>query len=87
MDFVELPNVGSKNINALSPLRLGNFVIIRHPKSKRVYMGEVLDIYTQGSGSRYGSLVEVDGISGLSALTVHVYRPVNIGSVCDSFFN
>jgi hypothetical protein len=68
-----LPNVGSNNINALFPLQLGNFVSIRHPKSKHVYVGEVLNIYAQGSGSRYGLLVEADSVSGLSALSVHVY--------------
>ena len=42
---------------------------MRHPKTKHVYIGEVLDIYTQASGNRYGSVIDaaVNGASGLSA--------------------
>ena len=43
---------------------------------KCVCIGEVLDIYTKWSGSCYGSILTVDGIPGLSALSLQVYQPI-----------
>ena len=54
----------SKQVLPFYPLQLGNFVIMRHPKTKRIYIGEVSDIYTKGSSSRYGSVLAADGVSG-----------------------
>ena len=70
-------NLASKNINAIWPLCLGNFVIMWNPKSKRVYIGEVLNILRQGKG-RYGSITEADGVTGISALSLQVYRAIHI---------
>ena len=57
-----------KNINQLYPLQLGNFAIMHHPKIKHMYIGEILNISTKGSGICYGSVLTTDGTSGLSAL-------------------
>ena len=59
---------------------------MRHPKTKCVYIGEVLDIYTQASGSRYGSVIDVNGASGLSSLSLRVYRAVVMDIVCNLIF-
>ena len=56
--IAELPNIVSKNVNQL---QLGNFAFMHHPKTKCMYIGEVLDIYMKGSSSRYGSILTVDG--------------------------
>ena len=51
----------------------GNFVTMRNPKSKRVYIGKVLNILKQGKGNN-GSITEADGVTGISALSLRVYR-------------
>jgi hypothetical protein len=43
-----------------------------------MYIGEVLDIYAKGSGSRYGSVLTANGISGLSAFSLQVYRLIEM---------
>lgn len=78
---VVLPNVSSRNITQLHPLRLYNLAIMRHPKSKRIYIGQVLDIFSKAQSSRYNSILQADGTSGLSALAVRVYRDANIDQV------
>jgi hypothetical protein len=72
----------AKNINQLYPLQLGNFTVMRHPKTKQVYLGEVLDIYSKGSSSHYGSLLAADGVSGLSAISLQVYQPIIMDIIC-----
>ncbi|KAF7969844.1 hypothetical protein HWV62_25914 [Athelia sp. TMB] len=67
-----LPNVATKNINSINPLRLGHFVIMRNPA--RTYIGEILDILLQGNNSRYGSAQSADGTAGLSSVILRVYR-------------
>jgi len=59
---------------------------MRHPKTKHVYIGEVLDIYTQASGSHYGSVIDANGASGLSSLSLRVYRAVVMDIVCNLIF-
>ena len=58
----------------------GNFVTMRNPKSKRVYIGKVLDILRQGKGNN-GSITEADGVTGISALSLRVYRAILTHSV------
>ena len=43
-----------------------------------MYIGEVLDIYAKGSGSRYGSVLTADGIAGLSVFSLQVYRLIEM---------
>jgi hypothetical protein len=44
-----------------------------------MYIGKVLNIYTKGSGSHYGSVLTTDGASGLSALLLRVYWLIAMG--------
>lgn len=71
----------------LYPLRLGNYVILRHPKSERIYIGEVLDIFAQAQSSRYNSLAAANGTPGLSALAVRVYWVPNMNIDTVSLFD
>ena len=50
---------------------------MQNPKSKRVYIGKVLNILKQGKG-RYGSITEADGVTGISALSLRVYQAIHI---------
>lgn len=73
-----LPNIGSKNVTSIYPLRRTNFVIMR--TQKRNYIGQVLDIYRRGSGSRHGSILESATISGLSYLSLRVFLVLDVVS-------
>jgi hypothetical protein len=59
----------------------GHFVIMC-TDLLRFYIGEVLDIYKQGTGSRYGSVNDVSTTSGLSYLALRVYLPPKMSLVC-----
>ena len=50
---------------------------MQNPKSKRVYIGEVLDILKQGKGN-YGSITEADSVTGILALSLRVYQAIHI---------
>jgi hypothetical protein len=56
-----VPNISGQNVNAFVPLRRGNFVIIS--TKLRFYVREVLDIYKQATGSRYGSVDDANSAS------------------------
>ncbi|KAL7280478.1 LOW QUALITY PROTEIN: hypothetical protein ACG7TL_005410 [Trametes sanguinea] len=49
----DLPNLPSKNVTAINPLRPGSFVIMKN--DRRTYLGEVLDLYKK-TKNRHGSL-------------------------------
>ena len=44
----------------------------------RFYIGEVLDIYKQAAGSRYGSVDDANSASSLSFLALRVYLPLQV---------
>ena len=69
-----LPNVGSRNVNAIFRLFVGNFVIIR--TDNRTFIGEVLDIYKKGMSNRYASIESADSLSQLAAVAVRAYVPL-----------
>ncbi|KAI0349019.1 hypothetical protein OH77DRAFT_1415677, partial [Trametes cingulata] len=71
----ELPNLSSRNVSALNPLRLGSLVIMRN--EARTFLGEVLDIYKKAN-RRHGSVEMATGISGLSYLSLRVYLPLTV---------
>lgn len=75
----ETPNIAAQNINALFRLQRGNFVIMS--TKLRFYIGEVLDIYKQAAGSRYGSVEDATAASGLSYLALKVYLPLQVQQV------
>ncbi|KDQ56779.1 hypothetical protein JAAARDRAFT_207846 [Jaapia argillacea MUCL 33604] len=75
-----LPNVASKNVTAVNPLRLRSFVIVKN--SHRTYIGEVLDIYKKGSSSRHGSILSASTMAGLSYLSVRVFVPLLSHPTC-----
>ena len=65
---MQLPNLGSKNVTALHPLKRDMFVIMRS-STDRFYIGQVLDLYKRGANSRYGSVELASTAQGLSWLS------------------
>jgi hypothetical protein len=76
----DTPNIAGQNINMIYRLLCGNFVIMC-TEIQRFYIGEVLDIYKQGTSSRYGSVDDASTASGLSYLALRVYLPLTVTSV------
>ncbi|EIW56114.1 uncharacterized protein TRAVEDRAFT_50602 [Trametes versicolor FP-101664 SS1] len=66
----DLPNLHSKNVTSINPLRPGALLIMKN--EARTYLGEVLDIYKK-SNRRHGSLDMASSTSGLSYLSLRVY--------------
>ena len=62
-------------MNGLFYLKQGSFLII-HNESKRIYIGEVLDLYKLAAGNRYSSMKRANGVEELKYLSVHVYLPL-----------
>ncbi|KAL1941731.1 hypothetical protein VTO73DRAFT_6731 [Trametes versicolor] len=76
----DLPNIASKNVNAVYPLRPGNFVIMRSSTdTSLLYIGEILDLYKYVS-RRHGSIDSAAGLSGLSYMSLRVYLPLVVGT-------
>ncbi|KAI0688076.1 hypothetical protein C8T65DRAFT_746794 [Cerioporus squamosus] len=73
----ELPNLASKNVTKVIPLRKDSVVIVQNPE--RMYVGVVCDIIKKTSG-RNGSMEELTSCSGLVALAVQVYLPVGMST-------
>ena len=71
-----VPNISRKNVNAFVPLQHGNFVIIS--TKLQFYVGEVLDIYKQATGSHYRSVDDANSASDLSFLAFRVYFPLQV---------
>lgn len=71
-----VPNISGQNVNTFVPLRRGNFVIMS--TKLRFYIGEVLDIYKQAAGSRYGSVDDANSASSVSFLALRVYLPLQV---------
>ena len=61
-------------MNTFVPLRRGNFVIM----STKLRFGELLDIYKQAAGSRYGLVDDANSASSLSFLALRVYLPLQV---------
>ncbi|KAH9853326.1 hypothetical protein C2E23DRAFT_859281 [Lenzites betulinus] len=75
----DLPNIVSKNVNTLNPLRPGSCVIMHSStKSALLYVGEILDLYKYAS-RRHGSIDSAAGLSCLSYLSLRVYLPMTVG--------
>ncbi|KAJ2965538.1 hypothetical protein NUW54_g14085 [Trametes sanguinea] len=74
----DLPNLSSKNVTAIHPLRPGSYVIMKN--KKRTYLGEVLDIYKK-MNHRHGSLDVATSAVGLSYLSLRVYLPLSTSGV------
>ncbi|KAJ3002779.1 hypothetical protein NUW54_g5663 [Trametes sanguinea] len=70
-----VPNLMSKNVTSLNPLRPGTFLVMK--SAKRTYIGEVLDVYKMIS-RRHGSVDVATSVSGLSYLSLRVYLPLTI---------
>ena len=77
-----MPNLSAQNVNTFVPLERGNCVIMS--TKLRFYVGEVLDIYKQAAGSRYGSIDDATTASGLSYLALRVYLPLQVQLVSDT---
>ncbi|KAJ3003668.1 hypothetical protein NUW54_g5184 [Trametes sanguinea] len=72
-----LPNLPSKNVNTINPLRPGCLVIMRN--KVRMYVGEVLDLYKPVS-RRHGSIDSATSAAGLSYLSLRVYLPLTLNT-------
>ena len=70
-----VPNIQSRNVNSLFYLKQGSFLIICN-EAKRIYIGEVLDLYKLAAGNRYGSVKRANGVEELKYLSVCVYLPL-----------
>lgn len=70
-----VPNIQSRNVNGLFYLKQGSFLIIRN-EAKRIYIGEVLDLYKLAASNRYGSVKRANGVKELKYLSVCVYLPL-----------
>ncbi|KAI0645527.1 hypothetical protein C8Q79DRAFT_1104104 [Trametes meyenii] len=71
----DLPNLSSKNVSTINPLRAGCFLIMKN--EARTYLGEVLDVYKKAN-RRHGSLDLATSSSGLSYLSIRVYLPLTV---------
>ncbi|KAJ7679396.1 hypothetical protein DFH06DRAFT_1166490 [Mycena polygramma] len=78
---IELPNVTTRNVSVLYPIVIGSFLIMR--TAKRVYIGEVLDIYKKGSSGRYGSIPMASAISDIQAFSLRVFLPLQFTQTHD----
>ncbi|KAG6895347.1 hypothetical protein C0992_001720 [Termitomyces sp. T32_za158] len=80
----ELPNLAGKNVNDLFPMKIGNYAILR--TEKRIYIGEILDMYKKAASGRYGSVADVGKAALLQAISVHVYLPLTmVGQLKERF--
>jgi len=70
--------MGSRNVNGVFRLLVGNFVIIR--TDNRTFIGEVLDIYKKGMSNHYASIESADSLSQLAAVAVRAYLPLYVVS-------
>jgi len=75
--FSQLPNLTSKNVTVLHPLKRDMFVIMRS-STDRFYIGQVLDLYKRGANSRYGSVESASTAQCLSWLSLRVYLPLQL---------
>jgi len=75
--LLQLPNLGSKNVTALHPLKRDMFVIMRS-STDRFYIGQVLNLYKCGANSCYGSVELASTAQGLSWLSLRVYLPLQL---------
>ncbi len=66
--------MGSRNVDAIFRLFVGNFVIIR--TDNRTFIEEVLDIYKKGMSNRYASIESANSLSRLAAVAVRAYVPL-----------
>ncbi|KAI0676074.1 hypothetical protein C8Q78DRAFT_1075020 [Trametes maxima] len=71
----DLPNLHSKNVSSINPLRAGCLLIMKN--EARTYLGEVLDVYKKAN-RRHGSLDIATSSSGLSYLSIRVYLPLTV---------
>ena len=72
----QLPNIATKNVTAIYQLQRGSFLIMR--SEKRLYIGQVLDLYKRGSNSRHGSVNNLSTVQGLSWVSLRVFLPLAI---------
>src|ERR1700678_1348980 len=73
--LLQLPNLSTKNVTSLHPLKHDMFVIM-HLSTNHFYIGQVLDLYKHGANSHYGSIELASPAQGLSWLSLHVYLPL-----------
>ncbi|KAJ7877129.1 hypothetical protein B0H13DRAFT_1893350 [Mycena leptocephala] len=68
-----VPKLRTRGVDAITPIRLGSFVIMR--SAIRLYLGEVLGIYRYGSVSgKHESYTDAETVDGLSYLGLRVYE-------------
>ena len=73
-DNPELPNLSTKNVNAIFQITLNSFVIMRN--DSRMYIGKILDMYKKGSSGRYGLVTKSTNLAELQAVSLLVYLPL-----------
>lgn len=73
-DNPELPNLSTKNVNAIFQITLNSFVIMCN--DSRMYIGKILDMYKKGSSGRYGSVTKSTNLAELQAVSLLVYLPL-----------
>ncbi|KAJ7120688.1 hypothetical protein C8R43DRAFT_1136631 [Mycena crocata] len=70
---IAVPNVKTRGITAITPLRIDSFVVMR--SALRIYLGKVLGIYRYGSVSgKHESFTDAETVEGLSYLSLEVYE-------------
>ena len=77
-----VPNISGQNVNTFFLLQCSNFAIMSTKLC--FYVGEVLDIYKQAAGSRYGSVDEAISASSVSYLGLRVYLPLQMQLVSNA---
>ena len=70
----ELPNLSTKNVNAIFQVTLSSFLIMRN--DSRMYIGKVFDMYKTGSSGRYGSVTSSTNLAELQAVSILAYLPL-----------
>ena len=78
-----VPGLSYKNVLYSHPLELGSFVVImtKRKSGGRFYIGEVLDLYSQSTSTRHGSVDHVDNVKDLSAMALRAYLVSNDSEV------
>ena len=71
--LLQLPNLSSKNITVLHPLKRDTFVIMRL-STNCFYIGQVLDLYKRGADPRYGFIELASSAQGLSWLPLLSFK-------------
>ncbi|KAG6874837.1 hypothetical protein C0992_006337 [Termitomyces sp. T32_za158] len=71
----------AQGLHLLLHPEVGNYGIFH--TNKRMYIGEILDMYKKTASGRYGSVANIGSATSLQAISVRVYLPLTMATTCD----